>query len=205
MCSLYNVFKNFKTHKKSKCINKENDSPCVVKKEHIGYKLFVQDKEYDGDIDGLAINVNGSNNNIYISDLENFYNCNIYINSSNNTIRFGKKFANFKSINNLVVIVQNGDNQSLEIGDHTLMWGARVVMDEKNSGLHIGKDCLFSSDISIWTADGHPIFDMETNERINAVSDHVFIDDNVWVGQGARITKNAVISKGCVVGGVRCK
>ena len=70
MCSLYNVFKNFKTHKKSKCINKENDSPCVVKKEHIGYKLFVQDKEYDGDIDGLAINVNGSNNNIYISDLE---------------------------------------------------------------------------------------------------------------------------------------
>ena len=152
-------------------------------------------------INGLDIKISGNNNKIYISDKENFYNSIISITSSNCTIYFGCKFSNLRSINNLVVIIRNGDNQTLKIGDRTLLWGGNFVLDEKNSSLFIGDDCLLSSDISIWTADRHPIFDMKNNQRINNISHPVSIGQHVWIGQGVRITKNALIPSNCIIGG----
>ena len=111
------------------------------------------------------------------------------------------KTQSLKSLNNISIIVRNGNNQHLEIGDGTLIWGVSIFMDEENSGLIIGKNCLFSDQITIWTADGHPVFDMATGLRINTAGEAVRIGDNVWIGQGVRVTKNAGIPNGSIVGG----
>lgn len=58
---------------------------------------------------------------------------------------------------------------------------------------------MFSQDIKIATGDGHPIYDLDTGELINANKD-VIIKDKVWIGRGVSIHKGAIIPEGCVVG-----
>lgn len=210
--SLTNIFSAFTLTKHKQSIKDEKIKNVKITKfvpyDIIGYnnKIIITEngvqrelKEQEK-IDGLDIKINGNNNKIYIPDTENFSNSIISINSSNSTVSFGNKFSNLKSINNIVAIIRNGDNQILNIGDRVLIWGATFFLDEKNSGLCIGEDSLLSSDITIWTADGHPIFDIN-NKRINNVSHPVYIGKHTWIGQGVRITKNAAIPPNCIVGG----
>lgn len=63
----------------------------------------------------------------------------------------------------------------------------------------IGKDCMFSYGINIWTGDGHPIYDLTTGERINEDQD-VIIGNHVWMGRNVSVHKGGVIPDGCVIG-----
>lgn len=63
----------------------------------------------------------------------------------------------------------------------------------------IGKDCMFSYGINIWTGDGHPIYDLTTEERINEDQD-VIIGNHVWMGRNVSVHKGGVIPDGCVIG-----
>lgn len=62
----------------------------------------------------------------------------------------------------------------------------------------IGTDCMFSDNISIWNWDGHTILDQKGN-CINR-AENIVIEDHVWIGMNASVSKGAKISKNSVVG-----
>lgn len=70
----------------------------------------------------------------------------------------------------------------------------------------IGKDCMFSYGIDLWSGDGHAIFDVNTAERINdtgkslSYKDILVIGEHVWVGKNAFIMNGTNIGNGSIVG-----
>ena len=76
---------------------------------------------------------------------------------------------------------------------------AHLRIDGNSKKIMIGKDCMFSYGINIWTGDGHPIYDLTTGERINEDQD-VIIGNHVWMGRNVSVHKGGVIPDGCVIG-----
>ena len=64
----------------------------------------------------------------------------------------------------------------------------------------IGKECLFSFEVWVRTADPHLVYSKATNRRLNP-SKSVFLGDHIWVGQNVGILKGSRVHSGCIIGG----
>ena len=137
--------------------------------------------------------IQGVNNTIVNRPLT----CIGYVYGNNNKIIFGKNTAFCGDIyvglpdmpiNNCTVI----------IGDNTTANGVCIRVCENNTNVKIGKDCMFSSEISLWASDTHTITDIDG--KITNVGKYIEIGNHVWVGYGANIAKNTTIADGCVIG-----
>ena len=58
---------------------------------------------------------------------------------------------------------------------------------------------MFSNHIIVRTSDSHPIYDIESSNRINPAKS-VKIGNRVWVAPDTKIMKGSVIGDGCVIG-----
>lgn len=67
-----------------------------------------------------------------------------------------------------------------------------------NSMISIGDDCMFSSGIQLRTTDSHTIFDKDTKKVLNKNLD-IYLENHVWVGNGARILKGSYIKNDSVI------
>ena len=90
------------------------------------------------------------------------------------------------------------DNCSVVIGDNSFSNGTNIRICEDNTTVEIGKDCLFSSGITIWASDTHTVTDIDGN--ITNIGKYVKIGNHVWVGMFAAILKNTTIPDNCIVG-----
>lgn len=135
-------------------------------------------------------------NNIDKLSNKKYLYCNILLEGNNNKISIGKFLA---KIHIYVDMHGNWDNRELVIKDGFNLGNVNFVILGNNSKIHVGENCLFSWDIDIWVTDAHPIYDLETNERINEKKD-VMIGDNVWIGKNVFVGKGGVIPSGCVIG-----
>lgn len=70
---------------------------------------------------------------------------------------------------------------------------------EDNTSIIVGNDCLFSNTITVRTSDSHPIYSLESKERINKPKS-VQIGNHVWVAPNTRIFKGAQIGDGAIIG-----
>lgn len=92
-------------------------------------------------------------------------------------------------------------NCRITIGPGTTANGVVISMLDDNSVLEIGKDCMFSWGIWIWSSDNHTVVDKDTRRIVNHASDKpVRIGDHVWVGLNSVITKNTEIPDNSIVG-----
>lgn len=91
------------------------------------------------------------------------------------------------------------NNCKVIVGDGTTSSG-KVFMRlmESGSQIQIGRDCMFSSDISLHCSDTHTLLD-NTGKILN-VGRFIKIGNHVWIGQYCTILKNTSIADGCVVG-----
>ena len=78
------------------------------------------------------------------------------------------------------------------------MVAANVDLAERGE-VRIGKDCMLSWDIDFFQNANHPVFNLETGNRIN-VSKIIFVGDHVWIGKGVGLLAGAQIGSGSVVG-----
>lgn len=141
------------------------------------------------------ITIVGNNNVVELADITNL-NCNIWVQGNNNRISIGK----CKSLTNIhVSMPQNWDNRELIINDFRYFLNVGFSVIGNNRKIHVGKDCMFSSGINVWTTDFHPIYDLETNKRVNEEQD-IIIGDHVWLGREILISKGSIIPSGCVIG-----
>lgn len=60
---------------------------------------------------------------------------------------------------NTSIYMHHGDNLKVELGKNINSNGFKVDIVENGNSFKVGDFCLFSNSISIWTSDGHSIYD----------------------------------------------
>ncbi len=105
-------------------------------------------------------------------------------------VRLGKDCAFFLEGNGLTITIDENSSFVQKCSFHA---------QEENLSIYVGKGCLFSHDIIVRTSDAHPIFDLNTKERLN-IAKSVVIEDSVWVAPHSEIFKGATVGKGSIIG-----
>ena len=90
------------------------------------------------------------------------------------------------------------DNNCVVIGEGSRLTGSVHFACIEGCRIKVGKDCLFSYEVTLRTGDGHSILD-ENSNRINLSSD-ISIGNHVWVGHRATIGKGVDIPDNCIIG-----
>lgn len=72
-------------------------------------------------------------------------------------------------------------------------------MEEGNTSIEVGMDCMFGRAVCLQTTDFHSIVDATTRKRINPPA-NIKIEDYVWLGYGVTISKGGEVSNSSVVG-----
>lgn len=144
---------------------------------------------------------------------KNLYNCSVEFLGGNNKLIIDNN-ANLKNCsfemreNGKVIIKENvgfhgtirvGHNCTVEIGNNTSSTNPVYVTVAEASVLKIGDDCMFATNNQIRTDDAHPIYDVNTGNRINPSKD-VILGNHVWVGYGAMLFGGAKVGDGSVIG-----
>lgn len=178
------------------CIRGQNNKIILIEN---GVERQLNENER---IQGLEIKIDGNDNLIKLEMPIIAKNSLIDIQNNNVVVDIGQS----KKIQGVKIICRLGNSQYLKIGSNTTFCGTSIFLDER-SGCIIGEDCMFSDHVTVWPIDGHTILDNNTGEILNTAKEPIVIGNHVWVGQGARITKNARIGNNCIIGGgtVACK
>ena len=155
-------------------------------------------------VDHTKIDVKGVGNVILIDSagLSKLSRCRIQIRGNNNKIHIGNDVRLYHCIFHI-----EDDNNLIDIGDHSTVAGKTEFAAIEGTEIIIGKDCMFSSNITFRTGDSHGIVDALTGERYNP-SKSIYIGDHVWCGnsvivlKGTNISNDSVIATGSVVCGI---
>ncbi len=120
----------------------------------------------------------------------------IRIRGDNNSIVFGKGCC----IGEGCSLWIEGNNSKIIIGENTTFTErCHLNAQEDSVSILIGGDCMFSNNVVVRTSDSHPIYDKNTNERVNFAKD-VIIGNHVWIAPNTKIMKGAIIGDGCIIG-----
>lgn len=140
------------------------------------------------------VKISGNSNRVVIeSGLTRLSSSSISIQGSNCTIIIGAG-SNLKNVH----LVIESNNGQIILKKHVTISGQTEIAVIEGTAVTIGKDCLFSANISIRTGDSHSILDQTTGQRINPSQD-VTIGNHVWVGNDVKILKGVVIGENSIV------
>lgn len=141
----------------------------------------------------LYINFLGIGNLVVYHRATKFTKCTVDI-RNNNFIYFGKTRFDIYKLNIKAPQCQDG---IIFFDDSFSCWSTTLRPSYKSS-IIVGKDCQFSYGITIWTSDGHAIFD--SNGKLLNPDKDTIIGNHVWVGHAVEILKGVQIPDGCVIG-----
>ncbi len=144
------------------------------------------------------LNIKGKNNEIKIGRGSRLTDCKIHIYGSSNTVMID----NFVALNGVEIWIEDNDNYVV-IGEHSSFEGNIHLACIEGTSIEIGKDCMFSANISLRTGDSHSVVDMN-HDRINPsrsiiIGNHVWIGNTVLINKGVRIPDNSIVGTGSVV------
>jgi acetyltransferase-like isoleucine patch superfamily enzyme len=182
--------------------------------------------ESDVTIAGLQLEIDGDNNSIVLGKGANFKNCRIYVHAdkeagnfrgNRNSLSIGaagsfvstlidcKGSDNSLRIGSKVYVLMNaeffleGYGCSIRIGEKTSIQSAVLSCNELETSIDIGEDSMISPMVVFSSGDGHPIFKVDTFERLNPAK-RIATGKHVWFAANTRLMKGAQIGDNCVVG-----
>jgi acetyltransferase-like isoleucine patch superfamily enzyme len=145
--------------------------------------------------DREAGNFRGNRNSICIGEAGSFPNTTIFCKGSDNSLQIGAK----------VYVLMNaeffldGYGCSIRIGDKTSIQSTVLSCSELETSIDIGEDSMISTMVVFSTGDGHPVFNVDTLERVN-LAKRIATGKHVWFAANARLMKGAQIGDNCIVG-----
>lgn len=142
--------------------------------------------------EGLYISVVGDNNKINLDKIK--YTVNPLLGITGLKIFIGGEADPFLSPD----LPRYASGCSVEIGNNTVFCGTRIYMQDDNSSVKIGDNCMFSWGIDVWCTDVHTITDLNGNPQNYGKS--IEIGNHVWVGKDVKIGKNTKISNDSIIG-----
>lgn len=147
-----------------------------------------------------SIKFEGNNNILFIDSNVHLENSSLSFSGDNSVI--------FLSANSHKYILKAAlhHDSVLYVGNDVYFNNAPTIILSERTHAFIGRQCLFSTDIWLRTADPHLVYSMDTFELVNK-SKSIYIGDHVWIGQhalllkGTRIHSGSIIAAHCVLAG----
>lgn len=144
------------------------------------------------------IEVWGNSNRIELGEKCFFTNCRLYIKGNNNNICISNKVF----LKDTDIHIEDNGNE-IYIGEKTTIFGKTHLACTEGKKILIGKDCMFSTDITFRTGDSHSIVDIN-GKRINdaqniIIGNHIWIGNKVILTKGVEICDNSIIGTGSIV------
>ena len=90
------------------------------------------------------------------------------------------------------------ENCKVHVMEDTQISGKTELAVMEGTKIEVGKDCLFSANITLRAGDSHSVIDASTGERINHSKD-IIVGNHVWIGNTVIVTKGTVIGNDSVV------
>lgn len=91
------------------------------------------------------------------------------------------------------------DGATVVVGDRTTIRGLKI--SARSGAVTIGRDCMFSSRVSIYCVEVHSLVAIEGTTARQIARDHACeIGDKVWIGRGAQLLSGARVGQGSVIG-----
>lgn len=134
----------------------------------------------------------GKNNKLAIHPKANLKNVYIEFMMDNAVVEIGE---NVRMSGNWRI----GQDCIMSIGKNSSSTNPVYITCAEGSHIVIGEDCMFATNNQIRTDDAHPIYDVNTGNRINFSKD-IVLGNHVWVGYEAMLLGGATIGEGSVVG-----
>lgn len=169
--------------------------------ENYGDNRVEIDKELRGHV---RLNIKGHNNFIHLSHIA----CNpytyIYIQVEGNHNRI---FLDQVYIGQELRVIQGQnypyfgqvENTVFEVGKGSSIEGMTCISFNSFAVCRIGENCMFSSNITLFNTDAHPILDLQTQKVKNWVHG-ISIGNHCWLGEKSSVLKNSVIPDDCIIG-----
>ncbi len=129
---------------------------------------------------------------VKIASNAKFIGCRLNSKGSNNTLIIGDNTL----VRNIELEII-GDNCSIEIGKHCMIGDNCYLSAKEGSKLIIKSNSMLSRNIKIMTSDGHPIY--KNKVRINLAKD-ITLEEKVWISDNVTILKGITIGSGSVIG-----
>ncbi|MBM0129450.1 acyltransferase [Segatella copri] len=140
--------------------------------------------------------VRGGNNLLVIEPNCNIDNPIIHIIGTNNVIIFKENCK----IGPRCSFWMEGNGIHITIGKNTSFTNdVHVNAQEDDMSIEIGENCMLSNHIIIRTSDSHPIYSLDSNQRINRAKP-IKIGNHVWVAPCSEIMKGVTIGDGTIIG-----
>lgn len=95
--------------------------------------------------------------------------------------------------------IRCGQNCRIDLGCKLSVTERSYISAAEGTEIVVGDDCMFANLNVVRTDDSHPIYDLNTKERLNP-SRSIYIGDHVWLGIEAAVLAGARIGSGSVVG-----
>lgn len=141
--------------------------------------------------DSVDVNFRGKNNKLIVHPEAKIDTSSFHFDCDNAICVIGKnEFCGF---------VRLGLEANVEIKEGVTCTSKCYITAAEKSFVIIGEDCMIATSNEFRADDGHPIFDVETGERVNLPTG-ITIGNHVWIGAKATILGGANIGDGSVVG-----
>lgn len=144
---------------------------------------------------GFRCTFYGKNNEVIIGGKKpsSLTNCHIAIHGSNNKVIIEG------GVGAKDLTIYCGDQHCMvHVKEDTQFAGKTELATMEGTKIEVGRDCLFSANITLRAGDSHSVIDAETGLRLNKSKD-IIIGDHVWIGNTVIVTKGSVIGEHSVV------
>lgn len=146
------------------------------------------------EVPGVRIEFTGSGNTLSIPSNIQFGKLNVVFDCDNGMLRMaGNQFGTFSGF------IRIGQDSVVDIGKNVTTTNTCVISAVEGTSVVIGDDVMLASENEIRADDGHAIFDIETEKRLNTSKD-IHIGNHVWIAKRAVLLGGANVGDGSVIG-----
>ncbi|GGH65086.1 acyltransferase [Rothia aerolata] len=146
--------------------------------------------------ENISVLFRGKNNTLIVNKNARIKRLSIRFDQDNGTFEIDKnegKVAAFQGI------VRIGQDSTVRIGMNVSTTNAVQISAVEGTTISIGDDVMIAGDVKVRGDDGHPIFDVRTNKRINPAR-NITVGNHVWLGIESILFGGSSIGEGSVVG-----
>lgn len=150
---------------------------------------------YDGRaIQNVRIEFSGSGNSFYVRSGVRLGKLNVVFDCDNGILEMaGNSFGTFSAF------IRIGQDSRVSLGKDLTTTNTCVISAVEGTSVVIGDDVMLASENEIRADDGHAIFDVVTDRRVNRSKD-ISIGNHVWVAKRAALLGGARVADGSVIG-----
>lgn len=147
----------------------------------------------------IRIYVDGKHNFIKISkNLNVKSNIEIFVYGDHNSIQIGDAFVR----DFVLAIGGEDDNRQVKNANfyfgNSYAWQINIIMQENETKVSVGNDCMISNGVEFHCTDDHTIIDSDGNVLNKAHT--ITVGNHVWICKDVLILKNSMISDNSIVG-----